>query len=1549
MFPTVFSRKHLFVKSRISIILIAVLIIFNINLSTLAGTGTHLLSNDSSANSIDNKMRGVLEARGQNTNLDQWLTFQAGATHHGNSTSIAPIDSGILWEASAQGRIFSSPTVNAGNVYFGDTNWWIYSLDIDTGFVNWNFHVSKYTPDGKGGGGVDTALTINNGRIFFGCDDNYVYSINEADGSKGWRFQTTGQLKSTPIVSGGNVFVASMKGTALGNSTVYAINEITGALVWKFNVSNHIKSTPAVANGLVYIGSEDGKLYALDETTGAEQWNFTTGGMVKSSPTVDSGMVYFGSADKKFYAIDATTGVEQWNRSFNGIIKSSAAIAYDDVFITTMSWDTDDSTKDGGLFALNKFNGAQKWGKKLSGTSESSPAVAEGKVYAAAGNYFYCFEIATQELLWEKEVPDADFKSSPAIANGRLFIGTTGSPYKLLAFGAPDFVIDTADISIPDNDIFVDEFVTLTVKVKNIGSIDGNGTVTFSHSTADKTFSKDIKQVFVEIPARNETVISVEWQVDENPNPDEKLWIMYFNISGVLPGEPNSNNLQSKTLQYNLRNYSDWQMFQNNFAHTGFADGGAQSDRIIWQNSSLTPAAVGGSVVYSSGKVYVNTLGGKVQSFNKESGQPLEEFNAPGTLTNTPAMFIGEDVNTFNSIFVSSKEGKIYSIEMLTGATKWTYDIGKAVYTSPVDYFGMVLVGSSDGYLYALDEDGFDDGDQGISESPAAGAGDLVWRLDLGGPIGSSTPAISTTQGNAYIGTLSNELVAVDLRTGSINWTLTAGGPIQSAPTIVNDMIIFGSNDTKLYALDLQGFSDGDNGAVDSDTTLTNGDILWTAQLTGSPGSSSAAVDANEPLIYIGTATGEINAVEMISGTLNWTFDLGTTAVNSPSVGTNGVYFTASDGKLYAINKFSDVRTNTASLLWNFSSTTGENMVGSPAVYGNRVFCGDEAGWVYALGAPNLEPVAVIASPLNGSIYSYDQDIEFDATGSSDPDDVDLTYTWTKRRIDKSFDEVIYKGPAPSFTSNITSGGDYIITLTVSDYLGATDSAKVNITVYGKPDDPDTPDIWEFKIREYREDTIPARCLIEIGGPGQVTMLSRENPGEASDVDLSVNKFVSYRFANIPGEPFKISWTNITIGFAKSDVMHNMNISRIRMFYYDGGWVRIPLSGVTILDETNVEVWANFTRLINTTPMIFAPGTFDNTPPVIIEPFDGPLAVQPLAGGEFDQFTFRVKYRDNDADPATDGGWVKVFIDGQTFYMGEATPQTANYGTYVDFILILEGTVIGLGTHNVSFAAHDGTIQTFEVLSIAGQLEISASRPTAEAGPDIQVKADKEFTVDGSGSSDPNNDISYFYWDFDSSVDRNGDGDFTNDRDKEGTIATWRYTTAGTFTVTLTVEDAGGATDTDSLTVTVTAAPDAGDTSDLGEMLTVLAAGIIIIVIAIIFAFLFMASKRKEEKELERISGEGKSVKKHMVKRITRRKLGELGEEEFEVFEESEEHEALPEEESAEELEDGAIPESHRLMPPDEDEDELEDIDEDDAEWEESDEEFEDDVDELEE
>jgi len=150
---------------------------------------------------------------------------------------------------------------------------------------------------------VRSSPAVVNGVVYVGSADNNTYALNGATGEKIWNFSTRSQIGSSPAVVGGVVYFGSYVGG------VYALNATTGLRIWQQDIGG-VSSSPVVVDGVVYIGSGNNRVYAFNATTGAQMWSFFARGEVSSSPAVADGIVYVGSSDYNVYAINATTALK---------------------------------------------------------------------------------------------------------------------------------------------------------------------------------------------------------------------------------------------------------------------------------------------------------------------------------------------------------------------------------------------------------------------------------------------------------------------------------------------------------------------------------------------------------------------------------------------------------------------------------------------------------------------------------------------------------------------------------------------------------------------------------------------------------------------------------------------------------------------------------------------------------------------------------------------------------------------------------------------------------------------------------------------------------------------------------------------------------------------------------------------------------------------------------------------------------------------------------------------------------------------------------------
>jgi outer membrane protein assembly factor BamB len=153
-------------------------------------------------------------------------------------------------------------------------------------------------------------------------------------------------------------------------------------------------------------------------------------------------------------------------------------------------------------------------------------------------------------------------------------------------------------------------------------------------------------------------------------------------------------------------------------------------------------------------------------------------------------------------------------------------------------------------------------------------------------------------------------------------------------------------------------------GVYQSSAIETFGRVKWKFH-TGGKVYSSPAIAAS--MVYVGSADGNLYAIDLHSGTKKWKFAAHSRITSSPAVAGGVVYFGAFDGNLYAVNA------TDGQLIWKFQ-TAGERRyagthlhgsqpaaemmpdpfdfyLSSPVVWNDAIFFGSGDSNIYALSA----------------------------------------------------------------------------------------------------------------------------------------------------------------------------------------------------------------------------------------------------------------------------------------------------------------------------------------------------------------------------------------------------------------------------------------------------------------------------------------------------------------------------------------------------------------------------------------------------------------------
>ena len=257
-----------------------------------------------------------------------------------------------------------------------------------------------------------------------------------------WKFKTDGQVISSPVVVGNQLFVGS------NDANMYAIDKLSGKVIWKYKTGGKITSTPLIANGKVLFLSFDGFFYALDREKGTLIWKFKTGGeaifnvkdyyngtfkpdfwdFYLSSAIEKDGVVFFGSSDTNVYALDIKTGKKVWDFKTGAGVHSSPAISKNSLVIG--SWD-------GKVYSLDVSTGKELWSYQTEKDMEqyiwlgiqASPSIQNNTVYIGSRDAkMYAFDLISGDTIWTKNEFDKSWMpSSVAIGSESIYTGSSDS------------------------------------------------------------------------------------------------------------------------------------------------------------------------------------------------------------------------------------------------------------------------------------------------------------------------------------------------------------------------------------------------------------------------------------------------------------------------------------------------------------------------------------------------------------------------------------------------------------------------------------------------------------------------------------------------------------------------------------------------------------------------------------------------------------------------------------------------------------------------------------------------------------------------------------------------------------------------------------------------------------------------------------------------------------------------------------------------------------------------------------------------------------------
>lgn len=377
-------------------------------------------------------------------------------------------------------------------------------------------------------------------------------------------------------------------------------------------------------------------------------------------------------------------------------------------------------------------------------------------------------------------------------------------------------------------------------------------------------------------------------------------------------------------------------------------------DGYWWKNESQfplrsSPITWGPYVMYGSNDNLVHAV-------DLRTGQEMWTLATLGAVTSP--VTVAEPAVSFTDspmAFVGSNDGNVYARDALrTNAQQaWQFPTEGPVVAPPAVASGIVYVGSTDGYLYALR----------TAEGNMAPDRRMVWRF---GPVGEIRGGPLLAEGYVWFGSGDGFLRAINPSSGIERCRVNTAGAISSTPVYFDGHIYVSSENNNVWKIDPSNcvpvlsypsaapvkaspvILSNVTYIVPAPIELAGGAIqLPACGIAGEPSTTENGTEKTGDLLFM-IEKQAVLALDAEDGSCIWTASTGLDIQAAPAVAQGTVYVASRDGSLYAFDAL------TGEQRWTYE--TDSAIETSPALGRGMVLIASTDGTMYSIGDGALPP-----------------------------------------------------------------------------------------------------------------------------------------------------------------------------------------------------------------------------------------------------------------------------------------------------------------------------------------------------------------------------------------------------------------------------------------------------------------------------------------------------------------------------------------------------------------------------------------------------------------
>lgn len=325
----------------------------------------------------------------------------------------------------------------------------------------------------------------------------------------------------------------------------------------------------------------------------------------------------------------------------------------------------------------------------------------------------------------------------------------------------------------------------------------------------------------------------------------------------------------------------------------------------IW-HSQVTDRNLPAAPAIANGIVYLNTLDGDVYALKASSGHAVWHYQTGGNIISAPIVVNGV-------VYAGSTDNYIYALNAQNGALLWRFDVAVGNESvAPSGLFvanGVVYGTASDqvdhSYLFAINassgaqlwrvkvRDQLFTGVQDVNNvlylasgaivheggprttdsyvyAYAAATGKQLWISSKIGDVVLSTPTVSNNV--VYVGSQDSNVYALNAQTGARLWRHQLGGPIYASPVVANGVLFVGVASNPSTAAPSRTSDTTTTGGSVVALAASNGNLIWQQTQINNYAGASLALSGH--LVYVGATDNEVYALNAAAGSVVWHFQM---------------------------------------------------------------------------------------------------------------------------------------------------------------------------------------------------------------------------------------------------------------------------------------------------------------------------------------------------------------------------------------------------------------------------------------------------------------------------------------------------------------------------------------------------------------------------------------------------------------------------------------------------------------------------------------------------